>query len=162
MAPSQKLYLTLKPYLFGVYDLPEKEDCLAHELWEPVEVIEQSVTEMTPRMLLEFVGEPTGRVDLGFDLLTEMRCVVCDNSEAVLRPLEQCSLELALCTYCGTRSRQPDAVNGLDGESPYADVSLGRLGMPDGGVVRIQGEVATRFLQLAGGDCFASAGKAEP
>jgi len=154
MTASQKLYLTLKPYHFGVYDLPENEDCLAHDTWGPVEVIEHSRAELTPRTLLEIAGEPDGTVDLGFDLLTELRCMACGETEAVLMPLERCSLELAFCPHCHTRTRQPNAVNWLDAESPYADIPLARLGMPEGGVVRIQGDEATRFLQWMGGDCF--------
>jgi molybdopterin/thiamine biosynthesis adenylyltransferase len=147
---SQKLYLTLKPYHLGVYDLPQNEDCLAHEVWEPIEVIEQSLGVATPRLLLEWAGEPGGTVELGFDLLTEMRCVECGAAETVLQPLERCGLEWTYCPICRTRSRQPEAVNWLDAEGPYADVPLGRLGLPEKAVVCIRGEETRRFVQMVG------------
>jgi molybdopterin/thiamine biosynthesis adenylyltransferase len=154
LALSQKLYLTLKPYYFGVYDLPENGACLAHESWEPIAPIEQSNESVTPRLLLEIAGEPNGTVELGFDLLTEMRCMECDAAETILKPLERCGMELTICPQCHTRSRQPEAVNWLDATGPYADITLAQMGIPDGAVVGIRGEVNRRFLQLAGGDCF--------
>lgn len=155
LAASQKLYLTLKPYHFGVYDLSENADCLAHETWEPIAQIEQSKEQATPRVLLSLAGEPNGALDLGFDLLTEMRCMECGTAETILRPLERCGMELTFCPRCHTHSRQPEAVNWLDAEGPYADLPLGRMGIPDGAVVAVRGEQEHhRYLQLSGGDCF--------
>ncbi len=154
LAFSQKLYLTLKPYHFGVYDLPENSECLAHDTWEPIEGIEQSKEIATPRLLLDLAGESGGAVELGFDLLTQMRCVECGAVETVLKPLERCGMEWTFCPDCKTRSRQPEAVNWLDAAGPYADVSLARMGLPNGAVVSIQGEGTRRFLQLSGGDLF--------
>jgi adenylyltransferase/sulfurtransferase len=151
LALSQKLFLTLKPYHFGVYDLPENGACLAHEPWEPVAMSAHSPESATPRRLLDSVGEPNGALELGFDLLTEMRCMECDAVETILRPLDRCGMELTLCPRCHTRSRQPEAVDWLDIEGPYADVSLGRMGVPQAAVVGIHGENTRRFLQLRGG-----------
>lgn len=156
---SQKIFLTLKPYHFGVYDLPENPDCLAHEIWEPVEGVEQSIEEATSRLLLEFAEEPEGLVDLGYDLLTEMRCVQCGGVETVLKPLERCGMEWTLCTACRSRSRQPEVVSGLESEGPYADVPLIRMGVPEGAVVGICGEGGRRFLQMAGGNRFGKSRK---
>jgi molybdopterin/thiamine biosynthesis adenylyltransferase len=155
---AQKLYLTLKPYHFGVYDLPENSACLAHETWEPIEGIEQSKELATPRILLDFAGEPNGSVELGFDLLTAMRCMECGALETVLQPLERCGMEWTLCPHCRTRSRQPEAVNWLDATGPYADVPLALMGVPEGAVLGIQGAGARRFLQLQGADRFGGTG----
>ena len=154
LAFSQKLYITLKPYHFGVYDLPENAECLAHATVEPIEVVRQSKETATARRLLEVAGEPNGTVELGFDLLTEMRCVECGAVETVLQPLERCGVEWTRCPHCKTRSRQPECVNWLDAAGSYADVSFARLGLPDGAVVSIQGEQTRRFLQLSGGNRF--------
>ncbi len=154
LAFSQKLFLTLKPYHFGVYDLPENSECLAHETWEPIEGVGQSIKSATPRLLLSLAGERNGTVDLGFDLLTEMRCVDCGALEAVLQPLERCGMEWTLCPHCHTRSRQPEAVSSLDANGRCADVRLERMGVAEGAVVGIQGDGARRFLQLTGSDLF--------
>ena len=154
LAFAQKLYVTFKPYHFGIYDLPESSECLAHETWEPIESIGQSIEAATPRLLLEMAGEPTGSVDLGFDLLTEMRCMECGRAETVLRPLERCGMEWTLCPHCKTDSRQPEVVTWLDSEGPYADIPLERLGVPKGAVVGIQGDGTRRYLQLAGANRF--------
>lgn len=154
LAFAQKLYLTFKPYHFGVYDLPENSECLAHETWEPIEGVEQSLEVATPRLLLEFAGEPQGVVELGFDLLTEMRCIECGAVETVLKPLERCGMEWTLCPECKIRSRQPEAVNWLDAEGPFADIPLARMGVPEGAVVGIQGDGPRRYLQLSGGNRF--------
>ena len=150
LAPGQKLYLTLKPYHFGVYDLPESHECLAHEAWEPIERVEQSIEIATPRLLLEWASEPCGTVELGFDLLTRMQCVECGASETVLRPLERCGIEWTFCPNCKSHSRQPEVASWLDAEGSYADVPLARMGVPAGAVVAIQGEETRRFVQTAG------------
>ncbi len=150
LAFGQKLYLSLKPYHFGVYDLPQNPDCLAHETWEPIQVIEQSKEYVTPRLVLKQAGEPDSVLELGFDLLAEMRCVECGAAETILRPVEQSSQELTHCPACGADARQPETVTWLDAASPFADQPLGSLGIPEYGIVGVKSEEARTFWQLTG------------
>ena len=150
LAVSQKIYLTLKPYSFGVYDLPLNSQCLAHDRWEPVEVLSHSPRDLSAMELLEIAAMPDGAVELGFDLLTEMRCVQCEQSDTVLEPVEKCSIALLRCECCQTDSRQPQVIHWLDATSEYASRPLRELGITEHQVLVAKNSVARRFFQLSG------------
>ena len=147
---SQKLFLMLKPYSFQVMDLPANPECLAHEAWSPVETVSLRPHTTTTVELLQHLGEPDGVLELGFDLLTEMRCLQCDRSEAIFRPVEKCSLELTHCAHCDAPTRQPETINWLDIQSKYADNPLTTLGVVEYQIITIKNDFKRRYVQLTG------------
>src|SRR5206468_3262055 len=110
---GQKLTVQTKPYELAVFNLPVNPDCLAHEAWTQIEILNGSLHTMTARDLVSQAGMPSGIVELGFDLLTEMRCSSCGRTEAIYLPLECCADDLTHCESCGARSRYPESVNWL-------------------------------------------------
>jgi len=150
LAFSQKLYLTLKPYACYAYDLPANPECLAHEVWEPVEIASLAPQRATVVDLLQYLGEPEGVVELGYELLTEMHCLECDEREAIFRPVEKCGLELTRCTRCGTATRRPETLRWLDAGSEFADKTLAALGVADYQIVAIKSDAERRYVQLTG------------
>ena len=148
---SQKLYLTIAPYGLQTVTLPRNVECLAHELWEPVTVLEAGAAELGVAELLAQAGMPTGVVELGFDLLTEMQCLNCGQSETVLQPVETCSLALNHCPHCDMPSRQPQTVNWLDSDSEWAHHSLAALRIPEHQIVAIKQGDTRRYIQISGG-----------
>jgi adenylyltransferase/sulfurtransferase len=147
---SEKLYLTLSPYRHMIQKLPQNPDCLAHDLWSPVEALEHSPHSLTARELLALAGEPDGVLELGFDLLTQMRCLRCEQTETILRPLERCSAGLRACPQCGTDSRHPQTISWLDADSEWVDCALSALSLPEYAVVPIKGAQRRRYIQLTG------------
>ena len=147
---SQKLYLTVAPYGLQTVGLPRNADCLAHELWEPIIVLEAGAAELTPAKLLATAGMLEGVVELGFDLLTEMQCLNCGRSETLLQPVETCSLALNHCPYCDTDSRQPQTVNWIDRESQWTHHSLAALRIPEYQILAIKQGDQRHYVQLSG------------
>jgi molybdopterin/thiamine biosynthesis adenylyltransferase len=147
---SQKLTLTFKPYSFHIFDIPASGACLAHDRWEPIEVTSMRAAETTVANLLNCVGMTEGVLELGFDLLTEIRCQNCGQAETVLRPIERCGLDLNRCPVCATPSRQPDTISWVEAASPYADRTLAQLGIPEYAILAIKSDAGRRYIQLTG------------
>lgn len=147
---GQKLTIQTKPYELAVYNLPVNPDCLAHEVWHPIELVDHFLDTTTARALLYQAGQPEGVVELGFDLLTEMRCISCGRREAIFRPLDRCSDNLTYCSSCGCESRHPEMVNWLDAESEGADIPLPDIGFPPHSVICVKSEQGRRYFQLGG------------
>lgn len=147
---GQKMILLLKPYRFDIYGLPTDPNCLAHDYWESVEILPLSPSVLTTAQLLEQIGEPTGTLELGFDLLTVMRCVECGVEEQVFQPLEKTGVEESECPHCRKRSRYPETVTWIDSESEWAQTLLSQFGVPDCQIVCVKGKNGTRYIQLTG------------
>ncbi len=150
LAFSQKLYLTVAPYGLQTVTLPRSPDCLAHECWEPVTVLEQGADELSIVELLAQAGMPEGIVELGFDLLTQMQCQNCGHTEAVFQPVETCSLALNQCPHCHTLARQPQTVSWLDGKSEWAHRSLAFLRIPEHQVLALKHDGERHYVQISG------------
>ena len=148
---SQKLYLTVAPYGLQTVTLPRNVECLAHELWEPVRVLEAGAAELSAAELLTQAGMPEAVVELGFDLLTEMQCLNCGQSETILQPVETCSLALNHCPNCDTPSRQPQTVSWLDKDSEWARYSLAALRIPEHQILAIKQGDTRQYVQISGG-----------
>lgn len=147
---GQKLFLALRPYGFYAIDQTRYSGCLAHERYEPVELLELSPQRVTLAEVLAALGMPDGQVELGFDLLTRMRCVQCGRIETVLRPLERCGASLIHCETCEKASRQPETVHCLDASSEWAGRMLAELGVPDHQILIVKARETRRFVQLTG------------
>ncbi len=147
---GQKMILLLKPYRFDIYGLPVDSNCLAHDRWEPIETIPLSPSALTTAQLLEHLEEPTGTLELGFDLLTVMRCVECGAEERLLQPLEKTGVEESECPLCRKRSRYPETTTWIDNESEWAQTLLSELGVSDYQIVCVKGESGVRYVQLTG------------
>lgn len=147
---GQKLYLMLQPYGFSVQNMPVNDECLAHEVWEPVEIWPVSPQEGSASALLRWLDAPNGAVELGYDLLVEMRCVACDNREIILRPVEKCRADLNFCPRCSIASRQAETLSYLELDSELACRPFADLGLPDYAVLAVRTERGRRYIQLTG------------
>ncbi len=150
LAFSQKLYVTLMPYGIQVANLPENPDCLAHDLWGPVTVLTEVASALTARQLLAQAGMAEGVVELGYDLLTLMRCLNCGAEEEILRPLEASSLALNHCPHCGEASRQPEILNWLEADSELAQRPLSELHVPEYQILALKDAEQRRYFQISG------------
>jgi adenylyltransferase/sulfurtransferase len=147
---SQKLYLTVKPYTTTIQRLPQNPECIAHDLWSPVEILPVSPSQLTAASFLERVGCPEGTLELGCDLLTTMQCRECGDTETILQPLERCSEHLSLCPRCGTETRGTETISWLDSHSEWADRPLAALGLPEYAVIPVKTGNERRYVQLTG------------
>jgi hypothetical protein len=145
---GQKLYLMFKPYSFHLLDLPADNGCYAHERYLPVEALPYHPSDLTVLELLQQVELLDGVLELGYDLLTEVRCVQCGRSETIMRPLERCPESLGRCPDCNALTRQPETISWVDAESPLANRVLAELGIPDYQILAVKGTDETRYVQL--------------
>ena len=147
---GQKLFLSVAPYGLHTVGLPYSGACLAHERYAPVEVVEQGAGDITPIQLLTQAGMREGIMELGFDLLTRMRCLECGREEEILKPLEACSLALNYCADCSAPTRQPEAATWLGVDSPYANRTLADLGIPEHQILTLKDEAGRHYVQISG------------
>ncbi len=150
LAFGQKLFLSVAPYGLQTVNLPRSRECLAHEFWGPVHTVGQGAREVTPAQLLRQAGLANGVVELGFDLLTQMRCLHCGREEEICKPLEACSLALNRCPHCDMPTRQPETTAWLAIDSPFADRTLSALGIPEHQVLTLKDETERRYVQISG------------
>ena len=92
---------------------------------------------------------PEGVVELGFDLLTTMRCLNCERQEEIGKPLETCSLALNYCPHCGTASRQPETVSWLDTPAICRSASH-EFGIPNHQIMAMKDDNKRRYMQISG------------
>lgn len=146
---GQKLYVTLAPYNLYVLDLPRRQECLAHEVWTPVLQIPACPETSTAAGVLEESGRPGGQLNLGYDLITGMRCQRCGAVERIVMPLEMASPELTTCPECGAPSRAPDVASWLDAASDAAGLPLAALRLPCHQMFSITGGGEPLYVELA-------------
>jgi adenylyltransferase/sulfurtransferase len=152
LAFSQKLTVNLSPYETAVYALPLNPECLAHEEIDGVERIADFAPGMTAAELLRSVGCPDGEVELGFDLVTEMRCVECDARAPVRRPLAASDARLVRCPECGGDARHAETANRIGAADPLASVPLSALGVPPCDILSVNDSGVRRYYQLGDPD----------
>jgi adenylyltransferase/sulfurtransferase len=150
LAYSAKVTLNLKPYETAVFALGQNPDCLAHEALEPIEMRSEAPDAVSVVDLLGWADSPGGIVELGFDLVTEMRCADCGACEPVRSPLGRCDDSLMRCPECGADSRSPDSVSWLDAEHPLSRTALSDLGVPDHQILCVNHAGVRRYYQLGG------------
>ena len=150
LAFGQKLFLSVAPYGLHTIELPYSDECLAHERYAAVRIVEQGAHDLTPARLLALAGMEDGVVELGFDLLTRMRCLHCGREETVLKPLETCSLALNHCADCDAPARQPESTTWLAADSPFADTTLAGLGVPEHQIIALKDDTERRYIQISG------------
>jgi molybdopterin/thiamine biosynthesis adenylyltransferase len=147
---GEKLTVNLKPYDTRVYKQAANPDCLAHETMTPIVVLHETPRDVAAVDLLARSGGADAALELGYDLLVEMRCAICDTAEPVLQPLERAAERLTHCARCGRDSRRPETVSWIDGGHALAGVALADLGVPDHQVLCVKSGNERVYYQLGG------------
>lgn len=147
---GQTLTMQLDPYHAEVFVMPPNPACLAHERYTPVQEAPAS-NLITARDLLALCGAPEGCVELGFDLLVEMRCSRCNAAESILRPAERCDDTLVVCPNCGEPSRSPETTSRIEADEPLALRPLADLTIPPQPILGIRDGDRRLFAALTGG-----------
>ena len=150
---------------------PRRENCLSHEVYEPIQEVPLSATQ-TATELLDYVAEHFGNsaaadapreavaaepqaddsaewvLELDRDLLLELHCVACEFSKPVIRALNLVSMDEASCPTCGQTMR-PETTSYIDRNSELAHKRLEELTVPAYDIVRVTRSDETLFLLLA-------------
>jgi adenylyltransferase/sulfurtransferase len=137
---------------FYTTQYPKRENCLSHEFYaEPIELsvsaVEHTVAELFEAVTSHLNGNVTLRLDR--DLLVSLYCPKCAAHREVMRPLLLVGMSEGKCPSCGDIA-QPQTTHAMTPDSPLAQHTLSRVGVPVYDIVRVVNEHETRFFKLAG------------
>jgi molybdopterin/thiamine biosynthesis adenylyltransferase len=135
---------------FYTTKLPFRDDCLSHETYpEPVELPlshQQTVAELFAAARPALSGPLM--LALERDVVVGIDCPRCGWRVELLRPRSRVRLAEAVCPNCHEPGR-PEIVNTIEEDSPLADRTLDRVGIPPYDIVRVDGAVESGFFLLA-------------
>jgi adenylyltransferase/sulfurtransferase len=130
-----------------------KDDCPAHEPFEPIEVLDRRIESTRAGDLLERARSdlgPDAVIELNQDLLASLHCARCDESEPVYSSLGKVTEGQGRCPHCGD-PRTPEVFHTIDGRNPdRLDRTLGALGVPAWEILGGRAGLNQRFYEFAG------------
>jgi molybdopterin/thiamine biosynthesis adenylyltransferase len=143
-----------------------KETCGGHFRYGDVtEVPEFSADTTSANDILARFKEQTGEegyLELGREVVVELRCAQCGSVEVLGEPLRMVGEEMARCPQCG-QLRQLETTHVIRGNESYAAWPLSRLGIPRLDVLEVQGPQSALWYEMTGDlSAFPSALQGEP
>lgn len=114
-----------------VVEYQRKEDCMSHDVYDPIIEKPWSVRTMTLRSLLDEVKLDLGEkavIDLDRDIATIAQCH-CGHKKALYTPVHKLTGEDLICEQCG-EAMQFDSIHTLRGEEEFLDKTLFEIGIP--------------------------------
>lgn len=130
-----------------------REDCPAHEPYQPVDVLPWAVGETTVGQLLERVRSDLGAgavVETNQDLLAGLHCPACGEEEPVFTSLGKVTEAQGRCPRCH-EPRTPRLLRTLDGRDPsLQDRTLGAIGIPPWDVLGGRLGTVQRYYEFQG------------
>ncbi|QDV77626.1 HesA/MoeB/ThiF family protein [Botrimarina mediterranea] len=127
-------------------------DCPTHEAYEPIETLNWSVHQTTARDLLGHAQLDLGSqavVESNHDLLRELVCGACGDTEQRLGSLGRTTASDARCPRCG-EPRRPEIFHTIDIDHDFIDTPLGELGVPPWDIVTVRSGGEQRHYEFAG------------
>ncbi len=111
----------------------QKADCLAHDPYDPIEILPWKTTETTVGQLLEKARSilgPSAVLEMNQDLLSGLICSSCGEEEALYGSLGKVTEAKGLCPRC-QEPRTPRLLRIIDGkDAGLLDRVLGTIGVP--------------------------------
>ncbi|MDE2126838.1 MAG: ThiF family adenylyltransferase [Armatimonadetes bacterium] len=135
----------------------QNPQCNAHELAAPIAATPPGAQEWTTAELLTFFGCPDGSVELPHDALMGWRCTECGYLRTEIGALEAIRPSRLKCR-CGSRQLQLDVSSTIESGEPEADIALHRLGVPEGGLLRLRCGRRRFYAELGGPFQFGTEG----
>lgn len=136
--------LTGKGYVFNglthdsyVVEYQEKEECISHEIYDPILEKPWSVRTMTLKELLKNVKEELGEkavVDFDRDIATIATCS-CGEKKELFTPVHKLKGEMLACPKCGA-SMQFESFHIIKGDEQFLGKTLYEIGIPLMHIVR--------------------------
>jgi adenylyltransferase/sulfurtransferase len=132
------------------------EDCLAHNRFEPVSVVDlppDELASLTASGLARLAWPAAGDTDplvveLADDHVIAWRCTTCETTLPEQRPAALITWGDATCATCG-EPRLPEFVTSIDVPGTQADRTLAELGVRTDEILSVRLRVEERFLWLA-------------
>lgn len=133
--------------------IERKEECEGHFRYgEITSVSEWRRADISPKRILEQfqrdTGE-TGHLRLGKEIVISLRCPKCAEDQTVGEPLHLLNLDKLVCPKCG-EERIPETTNRIEGNEPYANLSLTHLGVPALEILETRGAGTVKWYEMTG------------
>jgi adenylyltransferase/sulfurtransferase len=130
-----------------------KDDCPAHEPFEPVQVLDWQVGTTRVGDLLERIRSDLGPLavaETNQDLLASLRCEHCREEEPFFASLGKVTEDQGRCPRCGAH-RAPQMYHTLDGRDPKLnEKSLAELGIPRWDILGGRLGMEQRYYEFGG------------
>lgn len=114
-----------------VVEYPVKEDCMSHDLYDPILERPWSVRRITLRELLKKIRGELGEkavIDLDRDIATVATCR-CGRQKELYTPVHKLRGENLVCPDCGA-TMQFDSLHTLRGDENFLDKTPYQIGIP--------------------------------
>ena len=135
-----------------VVNYTRREDCPAHESYEPILVKPWSVATMTIGELLKEAQAEVGDgaiVELNQDVLKSLECPRCQSTEPLFASLGKITEQHGRCPKCGDQ-RVPHLFHTLDGSEGLDQKTLAEIGVPSWDIVGARRGLKQVFFEFAG------------
>ena len=152
--------ITGKGFIFdGTYhqsylvNYTRKDDCPAHEVDEPVDVLNAGVAETRVGDLLERIRSdlgPEAVLETGRDLLAALHCTRCGEAQPIFTSLGKVTEAQGRCPRCN-QPRTPSMFHTIDGrQGELLEMTLAEIGIPPWDVLGGRAGMIQRFYELGG------------
>lgn len=151
---------------FYITESDRKAECAGHFRYgEVTEVPEFAAATTSARTILTRFKEETGQegyLELGREVVVELRCGRCRTAETLGEPLRVVNEDMARCPQC-EQIRQLETTHVVRGNESYASWPLSRLGLPKLDVLEVQGPESALWYEMTGDlEAFPFALQTEP
>lgn len=131
-------------------EYPKKNNCLSHELYEPIIELELQTKETTFRQLLKIAEETLGSgvvLELDREIVLRLRCANCDQEEDIFKVVGKVSFEEGKCSHCH-QVRTVDLTHIIDWQSPLLDIKMAHLGLPHLHIIGAKKDTQMVYFEL--------------
>jgi molybdopterin/thiamine biosynthesis adenylyltransferase len=131
---------------------PRREDCPAHQTFDPVIGVPHCAAELTIGKLMQIAsGHLEGKAVLMLpdQIVTYLYCPRCDQPEKAYRPYRQVVPNEVPCPVCKTE-RIYDVVSSITVSDTTQDIVLAQLGFPPFDILDIRAARTRAYLELSG------------
>jgi molybdopterin/thiamine biosynthesis adenylyltransferase/DNA-binding transcriptional regulator YhcF (GntR family) len=129
-----------------------RQDCESHWTYGEVTELPARAESTTLEDLLRITRAdlgPEAIIELDQELITSLKCPICQTVEQVLKPLSAVSFEAGHCPTCGTL-RETEMTHVITGEENYLHRTLFNVGVPPLHILRAHNGQEYRFYELTG------------
>jgi len=130
LGPSERLFVSVKPYSLNVASVPRNPECYAHDHLDQITPLGKGPEETTAHEILRLVGSSEGSyLELMFDIAVKLSCPACNTEESLLVPTKSLDVTILPCKKCGSE-RRLFSTGYIEGDSELAERKLSELSVP--------------------------------
>jgi molybdopterin/thiamine biosynthesis adenylyltransferase len=148
LSPSERLFVSLKPYSLNVASIARNAECYGHDHMDQVTQLGKGPEEITVSDILGLAGAPRDSyLELMFDIATKLLCPVCNTEESLFVPTKSLDVTILPCKKCGSE-RKLFSTGFIEGDSELAQRRLSELSVPRKHIVAANNQGNRKYFLL--------------